>query len=116
MGSAHSAVLIGVGKKHGGNIFPGKFAPKSSCVVQAGNKTFSPKSVQNHPGALLLLTSPHLNPHHGISCLSLAEMWCKGALGEGSRSDQEGSAVWDLESERELHSNKMGFPRHYLHS
>lgn len=49
----------------------------------------------------LLLTNPHLNSHQGINCLCLAETWCKGTLGEGSKSDQKGSVIWttwDLES------------------
>lgn len=101
VGAACSAVLLEVGNKHRSSIFPGNFAPRSTCVVQAENVAFFPKLVQDYQGALLLLTNPHLNSHHGISCSSLAETGCKGTLGEGSKSDQKGSAVglcgiWDL--------------------
>ena len=86
-----------------GASFPlGSSHPK---VLVFSEQEISPPS-QNESRATkepsLLLANPHLNLHRGINCFCLAEPRHKGALGEGSKSDQKGSVVglrgiWNLD-------------------
>lgn len=113
VGAACSAVLLEVGNKHRSSIFPGNFAPRSTCVVQAGNVAFFPKLVQNYQGALLLLTNPpfELTSRNQLLLFSRDGVQRDSGGGKQKRSERISRwAVWDLESVRELHSNKIGFP------